>query len=77
MNLLPATPEALSVPDEEFDQAPVQQPQGLPARFRVGEQFPWKGLWFEVEAVSFDRMTFKPVGMTWQRYKQVKNQRRK
>jgi hypothetical protein len=54
--------------------APKERP-GLETVFSQGEQIPWKGLWFQIETVVHDRITLKPVGTTWKRYKQLKKER--
>lgn len=52
-------------------QTPAMPKEGLRRGFAEGEKMPWKGIWFEVEKVEFDRLTLKPIGMTFSRYKEV------
>lgn len=80
--MIPATPEALGdIELEGNDVAKIPEPKkedppevlpGLRGSWTKGEQIPWKGIWFEVTAVSFDRILLKPIGTTWKRHKQLK-----
>lgn len=48
---------------------------GLEVRFKVGEQLPWKGIWFEIQEVKHAELILKPIGMTWQEYKYIKRRK--
>jgi hypothetical protein len=67
----------LMVATEPAPPATDRKKPGLETKWAPGEQLPWKGLWFEVETVSFDRLTLKPVGTTWQRWKQIQKAKEK
>lgn len=43
---------------------PRAKSKGLPMAFSQGEKLPWKGIWFEVEAVEFDTIVLRPVAAT-------------
>ena len=45
---------------------------GLDKAFRVGEQIPLKGIWFEVEDVNFDELVLKPKSTTAKRMKVIR-----
>ncbi len=45
---------------------------GLDKAFRVGEQIPLKGIWFEVEDVNFDKLILKPKTATARRIKVIR-----
>jgi hypothetical protein len=47
---------------------------GLRRKFAAGEGFAWKGIWFKVESVDYDRITLKAEGMTWAQYKKLKKE---
>lgn len=49
---------------------------GLEVKFKKGEQLPWKGIFFVVEGVTYDRIILTPIGLTWQKAKKLKSERR-
>lgn len=48
---------------------------GLRKGFIPGEHIAWKGIWFQVVSVKFDRIELRPSGMTWKRSKQIEEGR--
>jgi hypothetical protein len=45
-----------------------EQP-GLRLKFKEGEKMPWKGIWFTVSKVEFNRIELTPESVTWKRQK--------
>lgn len=42
---------------------------GLEIRFKVGEQIPWKNIWFQVSKIERDKMELTPISATAGFYK--------
>lgn len=60
------------------DDAPIDAAlpkKGLQKKWGVGEQLPWKGIWFEVAVVEEDTLILVPKGTTFKRYKQLEKVR--
>ena len=59
----------------ELNQQVESKVEGLRKKFVVGEQIPWKGIWFAVTKVDSELIEIAPIRTTWQKEKQVKKSR--
>lgn len=59
--------------DEVVDARAEVMEKGLKLAFRPGEMVPMKGIWFKVSEVGVDVLTLRPVSMTKNRAKEIKN----
>lgn len=54
------------------DRSKPPEKKGLEKGFVAGEKLPWRGIWFELIEVKHDRLTLRPISMTFKRAKAIK-----
>lgn len=62
--------EAIIEKEESVEVESVKD-EGLQKIITVGEQIPWKGIWFAVVRVEKDLVEFAPIRTTWKKQKQI------